>query len=115
MAVQFDSAEMARRGRIGGLQALASHDAREFTQAARSAFLRRFEAQVDPDGVLDLAERQRRAEYAKRAHFARLALASSRKRSAKKKKAATEHHIPVADPLKPAEVEVDGSDPHAAG
>jgi hypothetical protein len=47
---------------------------------ARQAFLDRFERQVDPDGILDPAERARRAESAKRAHFLRLSLKSARAR-----------------------------------
>ncbi len=40
----------------------------------------RFEREVDPHGVLNPAERERRVECARRAHFQRLALASSRAR-----------------------------------
>lgn len=47
------------------------------TAPARKAFLERFEREVDPDGVLDPQERARRAEHAKKAYFAKLALASS--------------------------------------
>jgi hypothetical protein len=43
------------------------------TRPAREAFLRRFERQVDPDGVLVPAERGRRAQHALRAHMLRLA------------------------------------------
>jgi hypothetical protein len=39
---------------------------------------------VDPDGVLSEAERTRRADCAKRAHFQRLALASAKARQARK-------------------------------
>ena len=41
----------------------------------------KFEREVDPDGSLPPAERARRVEAAKRAHFQRLAFASSRARS----------------------------------
>lgn len=51
------------------------------TAAARSAFMDRFSKQVDPDGQLDPAERERRAESAKRAHFARMALKSAQARA----------------------------------
>jgi hypothetical protein len=54
------------------------------TAAARQAFLSRFERQVDPDGVLDPAERARRAEHARKAHFSRLAFASSKARAARR-------------------------------
>jgi hypothetical protein len=47
------------------------------TRPARTAFLARFEHQVDPDGVLAPAERLKRAESAKRAYFQGLALRSS--------------------------------------
>jgi hypothetical protein len=54
------------------------------TAPARKAFLERFEREADPGGVLDPAERSRRAEHLRRAYFTRLALASSRARAAKK-------------------------------
>jgi hypothetical protein len=53
------------------------------TALARSAFLARFEREVDPDGTLTPEDRARRAEHARKAHFQRLALASSRARAAK--------------------------------
>ena len=40
----------------------------------------KFEREVDPAGTLPLAERLIRAEHARRAHFARLALKSARSR-----------------------------------
>jgi hypothetical protein len=46
--------------------------------------LAKFEREADPQGVLDPAERARRAEHLRRAHFTRLALASSRARAARK-------------------------------
>ncbi|HSJ46014.1 MAG TPA: hypothetical protein VK923_15180 [Euzebyales bacterium] len=52
----------------------ARHDSRAVTANARRVFLDRFEHQVDPDGVLPVAERRRRAEHAKREHMLRLAL-----------------------------------------
>lgn len=56
------------------------------TASARAAFLSRFEREVDPDGVLEPAERSRRAEHAKKAYFLRLALASQKARANKKKR-----------------------------
>jgi hypothetical protein len=50
------------------------------TAPARAAFNERWARQVDPDGVLDPQERERRAEHAKRAHFTRLALKSAKAR-----------------------------------
>lgn len=78
--VEFDTDEMALRGRIGGLTTAARHDPKVTTAKARQTFLSQFERQVDPDGVLPPEERQRRAEAAKRAHMARLALKSAQAR-----------------------------------
>ncbi len=50
----------------------------------QAALRSRFEREVDPDGVLPSAERARRAEAARKAFFARLALASSKARAARK-------------------------------
>lgn len=85
-----NSPDLALRGRIGAFRLHATHDARETTAKARQTFLDRFEREVDPDGLLPLAERQRRAEYAKKAYFARLALrsAQSRRRRAARKEVA---------------------------
>ena len=73
-------ADRALAGRIGALRLHATHDPRATTANARRAFLDAFERVVDPDGVLPAAERTRRAAYARRAHFARLARLSARKR-----------------------------------
>lgn len=54
------------------------------TAPARKAFLDRFEREVDPQGKLDPAERARRAEHAKSAYFARLALKSAQARRRKR-------------------------------
>lgn len=50
------------------------------TAAGTAAFLARFEREVDPDGVLDPADRARRAESARRAYFTRLAFKSAQAR-----------------------------------
>ena len=50
------------------------------TAPARKAALAKFEKQVDPDGKLSPAERARRAESARKAHFKRLALKSAQAR-----------------------------------
>ena len=76
------SVSHALRGRIGGFVTASRHDSRETTTAARNAFLRRFETQVDPEGVLPIGERQRRAEAARRAYFAALAVKSAVARAA---------------------------------
>jgi hypothetical protein len=46
--------------------------------------LAKFEAEADPDGRLPDEERRRRAEHLRKAHMARMALASSRARAARK-------------------------------
>lgn len=51
------------------------------TRAATAAFLSRFDREVDPAGTLPPDERARRAKFARKAYFAKLALASSRARS----------------------------------
>ena len=56
----------------------AQRDPMEYTAAARSTFLARFEKQVDPDKVLPEAERQRRAKAARKLYFTRLALRSAK-------------------------------------
>ena len=71
----------ALAGRIGGLVTASRHDPREYTSAARQAFLARFEREVDPDLLLPEVERKRRAKAALAAHMTRLALASARKRA----------------------------------
>ena len=58
-------------------------DRRAATAKARAGFVRRFEREVDPDGILDPAERAIRAGYARRAHMTRLALKSKESRAAR--------------------------------
>lgn len=75
------SPEEARlRGRIGAHTLHSRHDPTQTTAKARASFLARFEREVDPDRILAPEERQRRAEQARKAYFARLALASARAR-----------------------------------
>lgn len=57
------------------------------TAPAQKASMDRFEKQVDPEGVLDPAERAKRAENAKSAYFIRLALLSAKARAGKRKTA----------------------------
>jgi hypothetical protein len=73
------------RAKIGALSLHAGGGTN--TGPARRAFLARFEVEVDPGGTLPLAERQSRAEYARRAYFAKLSLksAQARRRRAERK------------------------------
>lgn len=73
-------AQRSLRARMAAHAMHARHDGREVTANARAAFLAGFEERVDPDGVLSPDERRRRAEQERKAHFTRLALASSRAR-----------------------------------
>jgi len=50
------------------------------TAAARAANLTRFERQVDPEGMLPEAERQRRAAHARKAYYIALAYKSAQVR-----------------------------------
>jgi hypothetical protein len=76
--------ERGLRARIGAYAMHGHNDARETTSKARTAFLAKFEYQADPHGRLPPAERQRRAEQLRSAHFARLALASAKARRARR-------------------------------
>ena len=73
--------ERQQIGRIGGLVSWANTaDRTRRTQPGRDAFLRRFDDQVDPERRLSPQERAKRAEAAKKAYFAGLALKSARAR-----------------------------------
>jgi hypothetical protein len=80
-------AERSLRGRLGAYAQHSRHDTRETTAAARSAFLARFEDEVDPDRMLSPGERQRRALAARKAYFTRLAMKSAQAR--RKRRSAT--------------------------
>lgn len=75
--------ERSLRARLGAHKLHATHDSRELTAPARAAFLAKFEDEVDPDRQLPELERKRRAEHARKAYFAGLALASARARRKK--------------------------------
>ena len=76
----MNARERILRSRLGAYVLHSKHDSRELTAPARKAFLARFEVEVDPNRELPEAERQRRADCAKRAYFVRLAMKSARKR-----------------------------------
>lgn len=75
--------EAVLRGRLGGLRRSALYDGRDMTAKAREAMRDKFIAEVDPDLKLPEAERLRRAEAARKAHYARLTLMAARARKAK--------------------------------
>lgn len=93
-----DPNERALRARMAAhLLHAQVRDPTGHTASAREAFLSRFEREVDPDGVLEPAERFRRAEHAKKAYFLRLALASRKARAGKKKWRKQQHNQPDTD------------------
>ena len=74
-------AEKSLRGHIAVHESWArTTDRPARTANARKAALDRFEREVDPEGVLLPAERAIRAEHARKAYFARLALKSAQAR-----------------------------------
>jgi hypothetical protein len=96
----FSASEMALRGRIGAYVLHARHDPKVTTAKARAALHDRFERDVDPECQLPEAERKRRAEAARKAHYARLALASARARAKarqKKAKATVDETVAAAE------------------
>ena len=74
---RMSAEERQLRARLAAHAMHARHDSRKVTTNARRAFADRFEHEVDPDGVLPVAERLRRS---KRAHMLRLALRSAQVR-----------------------------------
>jgi hypothetical protein len=73
--------QRSMQGRLAAYAMHAKHDPKVTTAAARAAFNATFLDQVDPDRTLPEDERARRAEAARKAHFARLSLQSSIARS----------------------------------
>ena len=65
--------ERSLRARMGGYAVAAKYDTREVTRPARDAFMAKFDKQVDPDGKLPEAERERRAQAAMQLHMRQLA------------------------------------------
>lgn len=81
--------ERSLRGQVAAHTSWARTDDRAArTAPARQAALDRFERQVDPEGLLLPAERAKRAESARKAYFAALALKSAKARRIRK---AAEH------------------------
>jgi hypothetical protein len=64
--------------RLGGLTRALQGDTH---LAPRAGFMAKFEREVDPDGVLDQDERERRAKIALELHMTRLAYKSSEARA----------------------------------
>ena len=71
----LDSKRAALLGRIGGATTAARYSGEEMTRAMRAGLAASWERKADPDGVLPPAERARRAEALRKAHYARMSLA----------------------------------------
>lgn len=81
MSTNLTPAERTMRAQLGAhTQWARTEDRTARTAAARSGFYKRFEHQVDPDGVLTPEERHRRATSARKAHMLKLSLASAKAR-----------------------------------
>lgn len=76
----LNPSERSLRARIAAYSLHSQVDSREHTKPARKAFLERFYNEVDPNRELSEAERERRAEAARKAYFTRLAYKSARAR-----------------------------------
>lgn len=72
------------RARIAALTRWSKEDPKAQAERMQEGLMEKFRRQVDPEGRLTEAERERRAEAARRAHMQRLALASSKARAARK-------------------------------
>jgi hypothetical protein len=85
--------ERRLRGRIGGLRVHALNDSAAIAARARTgqteALNARLLAEIDPAGQLAPEERERRLSFARRAHYAGLALKSATTRTKKASTAAT--------------------------
>lgn len=73
-------AQRSLRSRLAALELHSRTDGTAHTAPARSAFIKRFETQVDPDHRLPAPERERRAQLALRGHMTRLAFKSAQSR-----------------------------------
>jgi hypothetical protein len=76
--------ERSQRSRLAAHVKWSKQDPVAGTKAARETFLAGFEDEVDPERLLDPAERTRRALHARKAYFVRLALASARARRSRR-------------------------------
>jgi hypothetical protein len=73
------------RGRLGAYTRWSkTEDRRAATQPARNGWQRKFEREVDPNNELTPHERAKRVEFARKAHYQRLALKAAKARQARK-------------------------------
>jgi hypothetical protein len=79
-----DSEISLRTRRAAHLSWANTDDRRARTAPARKAFEDSFSRKADPDGVLSVAERERRAEHLRKAFYAELSRNSAQARRIKK-------------------------------
>jgi len=80
MSTPLSPSERSMRARMAAHVSHSRHDPKERTRTAREEFEKRFLDEVDPDRALPEAERNRRAQHARKAYFTRLALRSAQAR-----------------------------------
>lgn len=80
MSEPLSPSERSMRARLAAHIGHSKLDPKERTRAGRKKFNERFLDQVDPDRALPRAERERRAEHARKAYFTALAFKSARAR-----------------------------------
>jgi hypothetical protein len=73
--------QRSMRARLAAHARWKREDPTETARKGQRGLLARFEREVDPEGQLPEAERQRRAKQALKEHMTRLAFASSRARA----------------------------------
>ena len=72
MSDSLTPSERSQRSRLAAHVLHSRYDSRELTKPARDKFNQRFLDEVDPERKLPEAERQRRAEHARKAYFTAL-------------------------------------------
>ncbi len=84
MVLKLTPEERSIQARAAAHRMHALHGS-QVTVAGRRASMERFEKQVDPEGVLDPAERARRAAHLKKAFYLTLSLKSAQARRARRR------------------------------
>jgi hypothetical protein len=91
----------SQRARVAALTRWSREDPKPALERTRAAFDRRFEREVDPDGVLSPEERTRRAAAARKAYFARLALKSAKARRRRRSSVSADDQVVNGDGVSP--------------
>jgi hypothetical protein len=86
-------------GRIRGFTTRAYNDPMVYTASARATFRASFAAQADPDGILPIEEREKRANALYRAHMVRLAIRSSQARAQRHEQQLDERDVALAQAI----------------